>query len=131
MIYHVEVGLQHQYERTVTEANERRSYWAQLCRQLPMSLGTACKSLYDVCNKTGCLPEVRRVALDVFDVRASLEQFGDVIRWNPPDHMRVGSLTKSMPTDLMTTDLRDMSYFLVYDQDINDTKRAWATMRKH
>ena len=94
------------------------------------ALGTDCKSLYDVCNKSGSLPNERRVALDLLDIRESIEQYGDIIRWIPTDHMLVDCLTKNMHTDMMSQYLTDMVYSLKYDEEIKDTKRAFAKARK-
>lgn len=69
---------------------------------LAMAFGTGCTSLYDVCNKTGRLPEERCVALDLLDVRGSLAHFGADIRRAPIDHMLVDRLTKNIPTYLLT-----------------------------
>lgn len=130
MIYEIEPGLKPRFERSMVDVPERRAYWARICHHLPMAFGTDCKSLYGVCNKTGSLPEERRVALDLLDVRESLEQFGDVIRLIPTDRRRVGSLTKNRSTYLLTNDLRDMIYSLKCDKEIKETTRAMATVRK-
>lgn len=84
IIYDVEIGLQHLFGRTITEPKERRSFWGKRCRHLLMAFGTDGTWLYDACNKTGRLPDERRVALDSLDARVSFEQFGDVIRWVLP-----------------------------------------------
>ena len=97
MIYDIEQGLKPRFERRITDIPDRRAYWESICHHLPMAFGTACQSLYDVCNNTGSFPEERRVALDLLDVRESFAQFGDVICWIPTDHMLVDSLTKNMP----------------------------------
>ena len=47
------------------------------------------------------MPEERRVALDLLDVRESIEEMGDQIRWIPTDHMLVDCMTKLMPPDAM------------------------------
>lgn len=65
MIYDVERDLQHQFEICITDAPERRAYWERICHPLPMAIGTYCTSLYDVCHKTGSLPDERRVAFDL------------------------------------------------------------------
>ena len=78
----------------------------------PWQLEQHAHPIYDVCNKTGSIPEERRVAVGLLDARASFEQSGDVTRWTPTDHMLVDSLTKCMPTDLLTNYLRDMTYSL-------------------
>lgn len=41
-----------------------------------MARGTGCKSLYDICNKSGSIPEERRATLDVVDDREAFAQFG-------------------------------------------------------
>lgn len=96
---------------------------------LPMALGTYCKSLYVVCNKTGSLPDERRAALDLRDFRESLEHFGDAIRWVPTVRVLVDSLTKGIPTVLLTNYLRDMTCSLTYDQYIKVTQRALTRVR--
>ena len=55
MIYEIEHGL--------------HGDWHGMCKQVPFSLRTDCKSLYDLCVKEGSIPEERRVALDLLDVR--------------------------------------------------------------
>lgn len=110
------------------ERRKRRSDGAQSCSYLPIALGIDCNYIYHVCNKTGSIPEERRVALDLLDVRESLEQVGDVARWDPTDHMRVDRLTKSVPTYLLITYLRDMAYALKYEHDIKDTMRTLAKL---
>lgn len=91
-----------------------------------MALGTYCKYRDDVCNMTGSLPDERRAALELLDVRESLGQFCAVIHWVPTDHMLAYSLTRRVPTDIMTNYLRDMTYYLTCEQYHNDTKRALA-----
>lgn len=95
-----------------------------------MALGTDCTSLHDVCHKTDRLPEERRVALGWLDVRESLEHVGDAIRWIPTDHLRVGRLTKHMPTHLLTSYLRAMTYALTSEHQNTDAKRALQTTHK-
>lgn len=63
----------------------------------------------------GVLPEERRDALDLLDVRESVDQFGDVTRWIPTDQLRVDSLTTSMPICLLTIYPRSMAHALKYD----------------
>ena len=48
--------------------------WYAMCQKIPFALGTDCKSLYDVCTKQGSMPDEKRVALDLLDVRESIEQ---------------------------------------------------------
>lgn len=130
MKYDIEQGLKPRFETSISDILDRRAYWESICHHLPMAFGTDCKSLYDVWNKTGSFPEDRRVALDLLDVRESIEQFGGVIRWTPTDHMLVCSFTKNMPADLLTNDLHAMVYSLKYDKDIKETNRALAKVRK-
>ena len=47
------------------------------------------------------MPDERGVALDLLDVRESIEQMGDQIRWIPTDDMLVDCMTKNMPPDAM------------------------------
>lgn len=129
MIYAIERGLQPRFERCITRAPERSAYWERICHPLPMALGIDCTSLCDACDKIGRLPEERRVAFDLLDVREYLEQFGDAIRWVPLDHMLVGRLTKHLPTDILTEYLKNMVYSLNYGKAIKHTKRAMANTK--
>ena len=70
------------------------------------------------------------MALDLLDVRESLAQFGDVIRWVSTEQMLVDSLTDNMPTDLLTNYLHDLVYSLKYGKEVTNTKRALAKVRK-
>ena len=76
------------------------------------------------------MPEERRVALDLLDVRESIEEMGDQIRWIPTDHMLVDCMTKNMPPDAMLTYLDSMQYAFKYDDLIKNTKREAAKQRK-
>ena len=101
-----------------------------MVRAVPMALATDCKSLYDLCKNDGKLPDERRVALDLLDVREGIEEFGDSFRWVPTDHMLADSLTKRMPPDLMLRFLKNNVYSLKYDDVISNTKRSEAKRRK-
>ena len=79
-----------------------------MCKHVPFALGTDCKSLYDVCTKNGSMPDERRVALDLLDIRESIEEFGDKIRRIPTDHMLADCMTKNMPPDAMLGYLKTM-----------------------
>ena len=76
------------------------------------------------------MPDEKRVALDLLDVRESIEQMGDQIRWIPTDHMLVDCMTKNMPCDAMLHYLKNMEYAFKYDDVIKNTKRAIAKERK-
>ena len=76
------------------------------------------------------MPEERRVALDLLDVRESIEEFGDKIRWIPTDHMLVDCMTKNMPPDAMMGYMKSMEYAFKYDDVIKETKREIAKARK-
>ena len=76
------------------------------------------------------MPEERRVALDLLDVRESIEEMGDTIRWIPTDHMLVDCMTKTMPPDAMLAYLKNMQYAFKYDDVIKETKREVAKARK-
>jgi len=76
------------------------------------------------------MPDERRVALDLLDVRESIEQMGDQIRWIPTDHMLVDCMTKTMPPDAMIEYLKTNVYAFKYDDVIKNTKRAIAKKRK-
>ena len=93
-------------------------------------MATDCKSLYDLCQKTGSVPDERRVALDLLDVRESVDAFGDKIRWIPTDHMLVDCMTKAMHPSLLLDFLDKCSYSFKYDDDIKNTKRFMAKQRK-
>ena len=95
-----------------------RSDWTNMCNKIPFALGTDCRSLYDVCAKSGSLPEERRVALDIMDIKESIEEMGGQMRWVPTDHMLVDCMTKSMPPDMMLTYLKTMQYYFKYDDVI-------------
>lgn len=69
MIYDIEQGPTPRLEIRTTGIPDRRAYWESSCHYLPMVLGTYCKSLYGVCNKSGSFPAECRVTLDILDVR--------------------------------------------------------------
>jgi hypothetical protein len=108
----------------------KTGHWTEMCSQVPFCLGTDCKSLYDVCKKIGSLPDDRRVALDLLDVKEGIEEFGDQIRWVPTDHMLADAFTKSMPPDLLMKYLKTGQYSFKYDNEIKNTKREVAKDRK-
>ena len=122
MLYEIEFGWRHKWERLNVDDCHLRQSWAEMCKKIPFALGTDCKSLYDVCTKQGSMPEERRVALDLLDVRESIEEMGDQIRWIPTDHMLVDCLTKTMPADAMMEYLKKMEYAFKYDDVIKNTK---------
>ena len=95
-----------------------------MCARVPFCLGTDCKSLYDLCVKVGSMPDERRVALDLLDVREGIEEMKDQIRWVPTDHMLADAFTKSMPPDLLLRYLHDGKYSFKYDDELKNTKRA-------
>ena len=105
-------------------------HWTEMCRAVPFCLGTDCKSLYDVCTKLGSIPDERRVALDLLDVKEGVEELGDQVRWVPTDHMLADAFTKSMPPDLLLKYLKTGVYSFKYDEKIKDTKREVAKERK-
>ena len=69
------------------------------------------------------------MALDLLDVRESIEEFGDKIRWIPTDHMLVDCMTKNMPPDAMMGYMKTMQYAFKYDDVIKETKREIAKIR--
>ena len=81
--------------------NGLQGHWKDEIKTIPFCLGTDCKSLYDLCMKEGSLPDERRVALDLLDVREGIEEIGDKIRWVPTDHFLVDCMTKAMQPDAM------------------------------
>ena len=115
MIYEIECG--------------KDAHWTEMCKQVPFCLGTDCKSLFDLCSKVGSLPDERRVALDLLDVREGIEEMKDQIRWVPTDHMLADAFTKSMPPDLLLKYLKDGKYSFKYDDVIKNTKREQAKAR--
>ena len=106
------------------------SNWTEQCKTIPFCLGTDCKSLYDVCMKEGSIPQQRRVALDLLDVKEGIERMNDQIRWVPTDRMLVDCMTKFMPPAIMLEYLRIGKYAFKYDQEHKDTKRVKAKERK-
>ena len=112
------------------EHGRSTDHWTDTCKQVPLCLGTDCKSLYDLCKKDGSMPDERRVALDLMDVREGVESFGDDIRWIPTDHMLVDCLTKAMHPQLMLDYLRIGIYAFKFDEQIRNTKREATKERK-
>ena len=102
----------------------KTDHWTKMCARVPFCLGTDCKSLYDLCVKVGSMPDERRVALDLLDVREGIEEMKDQIRWVPTDHMLADAFTKSMPPDLLLRYLHDGKYSFKYDDELKNTKRA-------
>ena len=54
------------------------------------------KSLYDLLNKQGSLPQERRVALDILATREAVQREHDHVRWAPTRHLLADVLTKKM-----------------------------------
>ena len=115
MIYEIESG--------------KDKHWTKMCSAVPFCLGTDCKSLFDLCSKVGSMPDDRRVALDLLDVREGIEEFKDQIRWVPTDHMLADAFTKTMPPDLLMRYLQTGIYSFKYDEQIKETKREQAKER--
>ena len=130
MLHEIENGWTHMWERLNPDDCNLHQSWSEMCKKIPFALATDCKSLYDVCTKNGSMPEERRVALDLLDVRESIEEMGDKIRWIPTDHMLVDCLTKAMPAEVMLEYLKHMEYSFKYDDVLKNTKRAQAKVRK-
>ena len=130
MLHEIEYGWTHMWERMSPDDCRLHQSWEAMCKAIPFALATDCKSLYDVCTKNGSMPEERRVALDLLDVRESIEEMGDKIRWIPTDHMLVDCLTKAMPPDAMLEYLKTMEYAFKYDDELKNTKRSQAKVRK-
>jgi len=129
MLHEIEHGWNQKWDR-MANTGEVRYDWTKMCKDIPFCLGTDCKSLYDVCTKGGSMPEERRVALDLLDVRESIDEMGDQIRWIPTDHMLVDCMTKNMPPDVMLEYLKNYQYAFKYDDVIKHTKREIAKTRK-
>ena len=130
MLHEIENGRNGKWDQLNQDDCDLKTDWTKMCRDIPFCLGTDCKSLYDVCMKSGSMPEERRVALDLMDVRESIEQMGDQIRWIPTDHMLVDCMTKNMPADVMLKYLQTTEYAFKYDDVIKHTKREVAKARK-
>ena len=130
MLYEINHGWTNAWNRFSENGIERRQSWEKMCSKIPFSLGTDCKSLYDVCTKNGSMPDERRVALDLLDIRESIEEMGDQIRWIPTDHMLVDCMTKTMPPDVMLKYMKTGEYAFKYDEVIRHTKRELAKARK-
>ena len=99
------------------------SGWRDLVARIPAALATDCRSLYDLCRKHGSLPQERRIALDLLDVREGLEDHGDQIRWIPTAHMLADVLTKRMPADLLLKFLKDYQYSFKYSEALENVKK--------
>ena len=130
MWYEIENGWTHKWDQLDVDDCNLRNEWQKMCREVPFSLGTDCKSLYDVCTKNGSMPDERRVALDLLDVRESIEEMGDKIRWIPTDHMLVDCMTKDMDASVMLNYLKTQEYAFKFDDVIKNTKRELAKARK-
>ena len=100
-----------------------KSGWRDLVSKIPAAIATDCRSLYDLCRKHGSLPNERRVALDLLDVREGLEDHGDQIRWIPTAHMLADALTKRMPPDLLLKFLTDYRYAFKYSAELENVKK--------
>ena len=57
--------------------NGLQGHWKEEIKTIPFCLGTDCKSLYDLCMREGSLPDERRVALDLLDIREGIEEIGE------------------------------------------------------
>lgn len=69
---------------------------------------TDCRSKFDLLQ--GSMPQERRVALDLLDVRECIEQWGDTVRWIPTGVMLADALTKRMPPDVLRQVMTDNRY---------------------
>ena len=105
-----------------------------MAKTVPCGLATDCRSLYDLCNNVVGVPDERRVALDLLDIKEGLELLGDVIRWVPTEHMLADALTKKMPPDLFLHYLKNNRYSFKFDDTITNRKvearQQRATVRK-
>ena len=100
-----------------------------MCNNIPFALGTDCRSLYDVCTKRGSLPEERRVALDIMDIKESIEEMGDQNALGTHISYVSGLYDKVHAPDMMLTYLKTMQYAFKYDDVIKNTKREVAKRR--
>ena len=103
--------------------------WVQMCKTIPFALATDCKSVYDVCMKAGSMPDDKRTALDLLDIKQGIAEMSDQIRWIPTDHMLADCLTKEMPPDLLLQYLQNYQYSLKFDEQIASTKRSLQKQR--
>ena len=70
--------------------------WRELLDTVPSTNLTDCQSLVDHCAKEGSLPQERRVALDIADLRSGIAD-GDDLVWTSTDRMAADCITKHMP----------------------------------
>ena len=89
------------------EFGSRQGHWTKNAAKIPCGIATDCRSLYDLCNNLVGLPDERRVALDLLDVKEGLEENQDQIRWVPTEHMLANGLTKKMPPDFLLAFLKE------------------------
>ncbi len=110
--------------------HERLKEWKDMVRSVPCSMCTDCKSLYDLCLKVGSMPDERRVALDLLDVREGMEELKDQIRWIPTQHMLADALTKTMPPDLFLKFMKDNKYAFKFAPEICAAKERAKERRR-
>ena len=70
--------------------------WPELVKRVPLALNTDCRSLYDHLKRDAGTPAEKRVALDLLDVRAELQD-GTNIGWVNTHRMLADVLTKHLP----------------------------------
>ena len=98
-------------------------------RQVPAAVLTDCRSVYDLCRKVGSLPQERRVALDLLDVRESLERDGSSIRWAPTDAQPADVLTKAgVDPTVLHRIMRTGRFTFKYDLKATKLKKAAAAL---
>ena len=76
--------------------NGPRIEWEDHLADVPQLSSTDCRSLYDLLEKDTGMPQEKRVALDVYDVRQYLAG-GDEKEWLPTGMMMADVLTKHRP----------------------------------
>ena len=79
--------------------HEEPKHWTERVRSVQGYFVSDCRSLVDHVAKTGASVSEKRVGLDIADLRAGVENDGDVGYWMPTEKMPADVLTKHM-TDL-------------------------------
>lgn len=114
LMFDIDVGSEHHYDRNITDAKSRTSHWEEQCNHMPMAMGTYCTSLYDICDTPDSILASHRVALDCLAAPASLEQFGVAFRPTPTAHRFADRVTTCIRSDVLATYLGEVCYALKY-----------------
>ena len=75
--------------------------WPELVKRVPLALNTDCRSLYDHLKRDAGTPAEKRVALDLLDVRAELQE-GTSVGWVNTHRMLADALTKPLSEEEVT-----------------------------